>query len=382
MRGWYIKITNHSIHNEPDIYSPKTVLIPMPSSQLTDGMSVLIKHKWKIAVAVSLFLVAALFINIIFPLLDGIIMGVVLAYVARPLKNIFDRYIPKLSPYLATTAIVLPIFLIIGLGVIEIFNTLLWAIKNQDYVVGVLLNSVERLGMPQFARGRVVDIVSNFTSYLLPILRELPVGAIAKTAAIFIINIVIAVVLCFYLLVDGSRLVDKINDIIPDEIKDFSRKFMKHFDGILSALFIGNIYNAIAVGILSLIVFWAFGFADVLALSALMLISSIVPFLAGWMVIAPLVIYRYFELGSESALIFLAVSLLVLIIPPELLIRPYIIQSRSKIHPMLIIIAFLGGGLVGGIAGFFIAPILLGAIVAAYRASAELRKEDLMKVDL
>ncbi|MCZ7395734.1 MAG: AI-2E family transporter [Candidatus Methanoperedens sp.] len=354
----------------------------MPSSQLTDGMSVLIKHKWKIVVAVSLFLVAALFINIIFPLLDGIIMGVVLAYVARPLKNIFDRHVPKLSPYLATTAIVLPIFLITGLGVIEIFNTLLWAINNQDYVVGVLLSSLERLNLPQFARGRVIDIISNFSSYLLPILRGLPVGAIAKAAAIFIINILIAVVLCFYLLVDGGRLVDKINDIIPDEIKDFSGKFMQHFDCILSALFIGNIYSAIAVGILSLIVFWAFGFADVLALSALMLIAAIVPFLAGWMVIAPLVIYRYFEQGGQSALIFLAVSLLVLIIPPEILIRPYIIQSRSKIHPMLIIIAFLGGGLVGGIAGFFIAPILLGAIVAAYRASAEIRKEDLTKVDL
>ncbi len=347
----------------------------MPSSQLTDGVSILIKHKWKIVVAVSLFLVAVLFINIIFPLLDGIIMGVVLAYVARPLEKFFNRHVPRLSPYLATIAIVLPIFLIIGLGVVEFFNTIIWAIKNQDYVVGVLLRSLERLDLPQFVRGKVIDIISNFASYVLPIVKQLPVGAIAKDVAIFIVNIVIAVVLCYYLLVDGGRLVDRINEIIPDDIKDFSLKFMKHFDSILSAVFIGNVYNAIGVGILSVIVFWAFGFSNVLMLSALMLIASIVPFLAGWMVIAPLVIYRYFEMGSQSALIFLAVSLLVLIIPPEILIRPYIIQSRSNIHPMLIIIAFLGGALVGGIAGFFIAPILLGAIMAAYRADHELRKE-------
>lgn len=97
------------------------------------------------------------------------------------------------------------------------------------------------------------------------------------------------------------------------------------------------------------------------------------------MVIVPLVAYRYFEQGSQSAIVFLGVSLLVLIIPTKILIRPYIIQSRSKIHPMLIIIAFLGGGLVGGIAGFFIAPILLGAIVAAYRARSELMNEDNFK---
>lgn len=353
----------------------------MPNSQLTDGVSVLIKHKWKIVLAVSLFFVAAVFMSIIFPLLDGIIMGVVLAYVARPLKNFFDRFAPKLSPYLATIAIVLPIFLIIGFGVIDIFNTMLWIIKNQDYVVGAFLSSVERFNLPQFARNMAVDVISNFTSYLLPIMKQLPVGAIAKAIAIFIINIVIAIILCFYLLVDGGRLVKKINDIIPDEVQDFSQKFMKHFDSILSALFIGNIYCAIAVGILSLIVFWVFGFADVLALSALMLVSAIVPFLAGWMVVGPLVVYRYFEQGSQNAIIFLAVSLLVLIIPTEILIRPYIIQSRSNIHPMLIIIAFLGGALVGGISGFFIAPILLGAIVAAYRANAELKKEDLKQVE-
>ncbi len=353
----------------------------MPNTQFTDGASVLIKHKWKIVLAISLLLVAAMFLNIILPLLDGIIMGVVLAYVARPLKHFFDRYTPRLSPYLATAAIVVPIFLIIGLGIIEIFNAMLWAIKNQDYVIGVLMNIVDKLDLPQFARDKVSDVISNFTSYLLPILKQLPVAEIAKAFAIFIINIVIAVILCFYLLVDGGRLVDRIIDIVPDEIEDFSRKFMKHFDGILSALFIGNTYSAIAVGILSLVVFSAFGFSNVLALSALMLVAAIVPLFAGWMVIIPLAIYRYFEMGSQSALIFLVVSFLVIIIPPELLVRPYIIHTRSNIHPMLIIIAFLGGGLVGGIAGFFIAPILLGAIVAAYRASAEQRKEALKHAD-
>lgn len=208
----------------------------MPNSQLTDGVSVLIKHKWKIVLAISFFLVAAVFTNIIFPLLDGIIMGVVLAYVARPLKNFFDRYSPKLSPYIATTVIVLPIFLIIGLGVIDIFNTIIWIINNQDYVVGAFLSSVERLNLPQFARNIVIDIVSNFASYLLPIMKQLPVGAIAKAIVIFIINIVLAIILCFYLLVDGGHLVNKINDIIPEEIEDFSQKFMKNFDSILSAL--------------------------------------------------------------------------------------------------------------------------------------------------
>lgn len=346
----------------------------MPNSQFTDGVSILIKHKWKIVLTVIILLIAFVFMYIILPLLDGIVMGIVLAYVARPLKQYLDRPVPRLSPYIATLAIVLPIFLIIGFGVIEIFNQILWMVRNQDYVVASLLNLLERLNLPDFIHDKTRDIILNFTSYLLPIVKQLPVAAIVKSFTMFIINVMIAVLLCFFLLVDGSRLVERIMEIIPQEVNEFSQKFLSNLDSILSSIFLGNTYSAIAVGILSIIVFSVFGFSNVLALSALMLIAALIPLFAGWMVIVPLTIHRYFEVGSHEALIFFAVSVLVIMIPPELLIRPYIINFQSKIHPMMIIIAFIGGGLVGGIAGFFIAPMLLGAIVAAYRAYVQLAR--------
>lgn len=351
----------------------------MPEPQSTDGVSILIKHKWKIVLALIIFLIFFTFAYVIYPLMDGIVLGVVLAYVARPMKHYLDRYFPRLSPYLATCAIVLPIFLIVGLGVIEIFNMIIWAAKNQDYVTGILFDLVKRMSLPEIIQEKIQDILTNFSSYILPIIKQMPIGKIVNSFVMAIINILIAIVLCFYLLVDGSRLVEKLVDLIPEEVDEFSRKFLIHLDGILSAIFIGNTYSAIAVGILSLIVFSVFGFKNVLALSALMLIVALVPLFTGWTVIVPLSIYRYFEQGGERALIFLGVSILVIMIPPELLIRPYLIHTRSNIHPMLIIIAFIGGGLVGGIAGFFAAPILLGAIIAAYRANVEIKRKKLLR---
>lgn len=350
----------------------------MPNIQISDGVSVLIKHRWKIVLAFIILLITAVFLYVIFPLLDGLVMGLVLAYVARPLKNFLDRFSPKLSPYLATAAIVLPIFFIIGLGIIEIFNQLLWIIKNQEIVVNLLLSIVEKFNLPDFARNKINDIILNFASYMIPIIEHLPVAEITKSFVMFVLNTVIAVFLCFFLLVDGGRLIEKIIDIIPQEEEEFYRKFMLHYDTILSSMFVANAYAAIAVGVLSLIVFTAFGIPNVLALSALMLIAAIVPIFAGYMVIVPIAIYRYFQFGGESAIIFLIVSLVFVIIPPEL-IRPLLIHKSSDIHVMLIIIAFLGGGLVGGIAGFFIAPILLGAIVAAYRAYVDIQGKEILK---
>lgn len=355
----------------------------MPDDQFTDGISTLIKHKWKIVLMLLILIIAAAFIYVTLPLLDGIIMGIVLAYIARPMKRYFDRYVPKASPYIATLAIVLPVLLIFGFGIIEIINDILWAVKNQDYVLGILLSLLEKLNLPDFARDRIKDMVLNFTSYLLPVLKQyLTISIVVdmgKAVAMLALNTFLAVLICFYLLMDGERLIEKITDIIPQEVEDFSARFIIHFDGILSALFIGNTYSAIAVGILSVIVFWAFGFSNVLALSAIMLLAAIIPLLTGWLVIIILAIFRYFEMGSESAIVFLIVAFVVVVLPPELLVRPYIISTKSEIHPMLIILAFLGGGMVGGVAGFFIAPILLGAIMAAYRAGADVRRRQILE---
>jgi predicted PurR-regulated permease PerM len=200
-----------------------------------------------------------------------------------------------------------------------------------------------------------------------------------KTLAMLLLNTFLAVLICFYLLMDGERLIEKITDIIPEEVESFSVRFIKHFDSILSAIFIGNTYSAIAVGVLSVIVFWVFGLSNVLALSTIMLLAAIIPLLTGWMVVMVLALFRYFEMGSQSAIFFFVVCLVVIILPPEFLVRPYIINTKSDIHPMLIILAFLGGGMVGGIAGFFIAPILLGAIMAAYRASADTRRRHILE---
>ena len=346
----------------------------MEIPESNDGVSVLIKHKWKIALATVILFFVVSFTVILLPLMDGLILGIVLAYVARPTKRYLDRFIPKASPYIATIVIVLPVFLIIGLGVIEMFNQVLWAIQNHVLVLNTLMDLVDSLNLPGFIEDKTKDILVNFTSYLIPFIRQLPVGTIIKSFTMFVINTVIAIILCFFLLVDGQGLIDKIIDIIPADVNEFSKKFITHLDGILSAIFIGNTYSAIAVGILSLVVFTAFGFKNVMALSALMLIAAIVPVFAGYMVITLLAVYRYFNVGSHEAIVFFVVSIVVIILPPEFLLRPYIIHTHSKIHPMLIIIAFIGGGLVGGIAGFFVAPILLGAIIAAYRTNADIRK--------
>ena len=85
----------------------------------------------------------------------------------------------------------------------------------------------------------------------------------------------------------------------------------------------------------------------------------------------PLSIYRYLSTGAEGAALFFIVSSALIYLPSELLIRPYLVASRSSLHPLLVMLSFLGGAMVGGIGGFFLAPALMGAIVGIYQVRRE-----------
>jgi predicted PurR-regulated permease PerM len=92
-----------------------------------------------------------------------------------------------------------------------------------------------------------------------------------------------------------------------------------------------------------------------------------VPILSGMMVFLPLTVYEYVARGPGTAALFLGTAILLVYIPPDFIIRPYLISKASNLHPLLIILSFIGGGLAGGLTGFFLAPLLMGLFVAAYR---------------
>jgi len=332
-----------------------------------DGVSVIIRYKLEITITAAIIILSLLFFFVLSPLLDGVVLGIVFAYVARPIKTFFDNRFKRISTWIATLLIVLPIFMILGLGLIEISNRIVWGIRHKDELITQLNVVIQNLGVPDVIQDQIHSALVNLTGSLLPLLSEMPVFEYTKIMGLVCLNIVISVIVCFYLLRDGEELVNRILDIIPPKRLNTTKNFLSELDRILTAIYIGNTYTAIIVAIISLFVFMLFDFPNILALSALIFLAALIPLFTGWMILAPLALYKYFTTGAPEAIIFFAIASITIYAPPELLIRPYIIGTKSGIHPLLIILTFLGGGIVGGISGFFLAPMLLGMLIAAYR---------------
>lgn len=331
-----------------------------------DGLMLLIEHKWKIiaAIAVALFFFAIIFI--LRPLADGIVLGLVFAYISRPIYLKLNQN-KRIGALVATACIVIPIVFILGTGILEIIQQITWVVQNQNQVIESLFSFIQNIDIPDYLYDEIRQRIQEITQSIIPLLRDIGIVSYATDLAIFVLNLLISIIVCYFLLSDGHMLYQKVLDITPGEYQKIFQNYITELDKILGGIFIGNAYAALFVGVVSAIIFYIFGFSHILALSALIFIAAVVPLFAGYMVLVPLALLRYFNQGIGPALTFFLVASIVIYLPPELFMRPYLASLKSKVHPLLIMLAFIGGAFVGGIAGFFAAPILLGALIAAYR---------------
>jgi len=300
----------------------------------------------------------------IWPLLDGIILGVVFTYLGRPVRDLFGkkRMIGSLA---AIICIIAPLCIIFAAGVFEAASRLMWLQSHRAAIVANGQEFLSRIYIPQFIFDEISRGMENLMGIGLSLLTSLPVFGLGTTLTLGFLNLLIAFCVCYYLLVDGDKLFEAANAFLKRKDGDFELRCLGRIDGILSGIYTGSISTAMVYGIASIPIFYLFEIPRPQAMASIILLAGVVPFLT-WIVFLFTAISRYIEVGPMEAIVFfIAASVLVLV--AELIVRPYIVYARSSIHPMLVLLAFLGGGLVGGVFGFFLAPAMLGLISGIYQ---------------
>jgi predicted PurR-regulated permease PerM len=317
-----------------------------------------------------LVLIAALILifYLVFPLLDGMILGVVFAYVGLPIRNLFGSR-RLLGSLVATFCIAIPISVIVGMGAIEVVNQFIWLAEHQGEIIKAATFLIGDLRIPQIVVEELTLSIKNVVSIAASIMSSLPFFGLGKAFSLGVLNFILSLPVCYFLLYEGHKLGGFFLAVFPKDKAELNTKYLTRIDRMLSGIFLGSIYTAIAGGLVSVAIFYLFGVPRPYALASMVFLAGLVPFLT-WLVFIPTSIYRYFLLGPVDAVMFFAVGSIFVHIA-ELVIRPYFVYTKSSLHPLLVMISFMGGGLVAGIAGFFLAPALVGAIVAIYQVSQE-----------
>lgn len=295
-------------------------------------------------------------------------LGFVFSYVGRPVRDLFKDN-RKAGSLAATICIVLPLSAIFALGAIETLNQIKWLDSHQRDIITASYGFVSSIRIPQVIFDEISRGMANMMEILLHLLAGLPVFSLGTAVTLGIINFLISLCVCYFLMLDGSRLKDAVMEFLNLQNMEFEQRCLSRIDAILSGIYVGSIYTAIVGGLTSVAIFYVFGVPRPFAMASVVFLAGMVPFLT-WLVFIPTAIGRYIEFGPLDALLFfLAASILVHV--AELVIRPYIVSAKSSLHPLLVLLTFLGGGIVAGIGGFFLAPAVVGVVTGIYQVMAE-----------
>ena len=159
----------------------------------------------------------ALIFYFLFPFLDGLILGTVFAYVGRPIRDKFRRR--RLGALVASLCIVIPIFLIFIMGMLEVANQIMIFAGNQEYLRDTLGIFMVRLALdiPPAVNEVIASSLQNAVGIIAPIAASIPVFQIGRVVSLGIINFIISIPVCYFVLMDGESLVESIIALLPEK---------------------------------------------------------------------------------------------------------------------------------------------------------------------
>lgn len=190
-------------------------------------------------------------------------------------------------------------------------------------------------------------------------------GILAGTAGTIVaglIGVMMYVVALYYFLADGTTLLMAAEKLIPVHAK-YQRQLLEQFAMVVRSVVVATFLAAFAQGIATTLALWFFGFDHLFVLLILATISALIPIAGTWIVWVPCCVIL-FAGGHWFQASLLAIYGAAFVGFLDNVVRTYILNSDTKLHPLLAFISILGGIQVMGLWGVFIGPIIASCLHA------------------
>ncbi len=309
------------------------------------------------------------------PFLGPVLIAVMLAIVFYPLHARIQAFFhrPSVAAALSTTLVLLIVTIpvvLLGISVSGELRTVVQSLHEQSGSPGGLSPYLARWGDsllkllgnyvnisqldPQAALLRWAEQASR---YLLSI------GAAAVTNLLsFVLDTVVVFFSLFFFFREGKSIRQGLSAMLPL----YPDQTEKLFTGI-SETMIANLYGGLAVGaaqgILTGLSFWALGLAAPILWALVTGLASLVPVVGSALVWVPASILLILSGHWVKALILLAWGAAI-VGQVDVVVRPYVVSARVKVHTLLVFFALLGGVEAFGIIGIFVGPVVLSVTLA------------------
>jgi predicted PurR-regulated permease PerM len=311
------------------------------------------------------------------PFLSIIVLGAVVAGIFHPVYRLLSMH-ERISPGFASMITCLLIFFILFVPIV--------------FFVGVLAQ--EAYELIQLAKSPALSsfINTHFTNSALldrinPLLANLDIAitgeelnntisdigravglflydqarAIASNTLSFLASFFLMLLVIFFLLIDGRKLVRFLIDLSPlPEAQDV--QLIGKFRDMAGAILVGNGLCGIIQGAAGGLLFWLFGLQSAFLWGVIMSLLAFLPIIGIGVVFIPTVIFLFLKGRIAASLFFLAVYLL-LSGSVEYILKPRVVGKRVQMHTLVVFLSIIGGLNIFGILGIIYGPLIATAFL-------------------
>jgi predicted PurR-regulated permease PerM len=322
---------------------------------------------------------------LLLPFLSILVLGAVISSICLPLYRAICKH-PKIRGSIAAFTTCFLLFLVLFVPTVFFVGSLAQqALELYQMAKGAVLNDqINTLLHDTRVLDRVNALLANFNYSITGDEIKNAVSGIVKFVGLFLyeqardiasntlaflVNFFLMLLVVYFLLLDGERLVAYISDLSPLP-NDQERMLIVKFKEMAGVILIVNGLVAIIQGGLGGILFWVFGFQSAFLLGVVMGILAFIPIIGIGSLLVPMSTYLFLK-GNVGLSIFFLVFY-VIAAGAEYVLKPHFVGQQVEMHPLLVFFAIIGGLKLFGILGIIYGPLVVTAFLTLaeiYRAS-------------
>ena len=181
---------------------------------------------------------------------------------------------------------------------------------------------------------------------------------------------------CYYMLKDGRKLRQTLIELSPLGTED-DESIINKVVLAVSAVVNGVVIIAIFKAVLAAFFFWVFGVPQPFFWGAIGAFAALLPVVGIGLVTGPAILYLLLTGHFGEAMGLMAVSVAIIGTIDNFL-QPKLVESKTKIHPLLVLMSVLGGLGFYGFSGFILGPLTLAVTMALLDIYRKMYVSDLM----
>jgi len=186
-------------------------------------------------------------------------------------------------------------------------------------------------------------------------------SAVASNIFRFVLHFFLMLLIMYFLLVDGDRMISFIGDLSPLPAEQ-DQKIIRKFKDMAGAILVINILSGIVQGFFGGIIFALFGLKSPFLWGLIMAMLAFLPILGIGLVFIPTSIYLFLN-GRIPAAVFFIIAYLILSLGIENVLKPKLVGQRVQMHILLVFLSIMGGLKLFGILGIIYGPLVVTAFI-------------------